>query len=752
MVTLFFILCIVVLVVMVARIKVRYDENLKVIVRPGKHASFSVASETFVSGIHVLLDGYIGRFFANKITINLERSDNDLLEANFVIAKNMASEIVKMIEAEFADVEVELRDVVRSNGDYKYKKTYLLKRVGYANKSNSYRNEKSYIDLIANNIHSDKVKIETVIAPVDRSLVKDVYFISNNLSIKNRGFFHNLYIAVKFIFHLKAFVAPNPFFTARLLFSKDLVKYLNRSELLSPIFCCRVTIYSNTKSSRKFERQVIASMFTSEPLSHLVPRKFTWYKRLMNCSSIITTNEISMLSFSAIFNSKNINLASSNNHGLQLQKNRLKDGYDVIIGKVTSHGVEYNTGLDDADRERHTLILGGTGNGKSTLLKYQIVQDMWRGVGVILIDPHGDLAKEVIGYVPKERVKDVIYFNPIDFEYPIGLNLLEVEQYGTDIDRKKFIEQTAESIITSFRKFFSDDEIVAHRIEYVLRNAIYTVFYDDKPTLFSIYRLLNDKSYRTRLVRKVIDEDLKRFWNDEYSKSGSFQQVKMTSGVSAKIGRFIFSESAKRVFGQTESSISFDEVLSSNRILICNFAKGELGDDVSSLFGSMVLSKIQMSALKRGRSREKDRKAYYVYVDEFQSLSSGSFSTLFSESRKFRVYFVMATQSLLQLPVKVQDVLMTNTGNLVSFRTGNFDDDKFIIRAMEGLKEGDVQGLDSFYFYLKTRGNKSEKPILAKTIEMKRKASEGIAKQVILNTRSNYVIKDWYKNIRDVEL
>ena len=250
---------------------------------------------------------------------------------------------------------------------------------------------------------------------------------------------------------------------------------------------------------------------------------------------------------------------------------------DVLIGENHHHGRVTPIGLTEAERQRHMYVVGGTGNGKTTMLKYQIVQDIQNGKGVAVVDPHGDLAEELLEHIPEERIKDVVYINPDDLTHPVGINLLELPQglSGDDLVREK--DLVTESTVSVLRKIFSDDDSGGHRIEYVLRNTIQTALTMDEANLFTIFRLINDKKFRKPIINNLKDADLKTFWKNELGKAGEMQKVKMSAGITAKIGRFLFSGSAKKMLEQNKSTINFDTLMDENKILICNFSKGLLG-------------------------------------------------------------------------------------------------------------------------------------------------------------------------------
>jgi len=397
----------------------------------------------------------------------------------------------------------------------------------------------------------------------------------------------------------------------------------------------------------------------------------------------------------------------------------LKNGsdFDIIIGVNKHHGAETPIGLTSAERERHQFIVGGTGSGKTTILKYQIVQDIRNGKGLAVIDPHGDLAEELLEYIPEERQKDLIYLNPDDLDHPIGVNLLELPEglTGNDLLREK--DRITEAVVSVMRKIFSEDDSGGHRVEYVLRNTIQTALTLDKPTLFTIFRLLNDGKFAKTAIKNLEDENLKMFWKDELGKAGSMQKVKMAAGITAKVGRFLFSASARAMLGQEKSTIDFDEILD-GKILICNFSKGRLGEDTSMLFGITVLAKLQLAALKRSERKQSERKPFYLYVDEFQNFATMSFTQMLSEARKYKVFLTMAEQSTQQQnDQKLVNIILANVGTIILFRTGSPKDEELLLPLFEPyIERGEIFNLPAYNFYCRIQAQESSEPVSGKTI------------------------------------
>ncbi len=425
---------------------------------------------------------------------------------------------------------------------------------------------------------------------------------------------------------------------------------------------------------------------------------------------------------------------------ISLKQNK---GFDIVIGRNHHHGTETNIGLTEKERERHMYIIGGTGNGKTTLLQYAIAQDMRSGKGLAVVDPHGDMAETLLRYVPENRIDDVVYLNPDDLDNPVALNLLELTPglSGNDLLREK--DLITESVISVFRKIFSDEDTGGHRIEYVLRNAIHTALTVEGATLFTILKLLQNASYRKKVTSALEDEDLKDFWKNELGQAGNMQRVKMSAGITAKIGRFNSNAAAKQMLGQQKSTIDFDEIINTGKILICNFSKGLLGEDVSELFGITILAKLQLASLRRARIAQSERKPFYLYVDEFQNFATPSFVQMLSESRKYKVFMTMAEQSTSQQKdQQMVSIILANVGTVLCFRTGNPNDERLLLPLFSPyIEPGEISNLSAFNFYARLSSVLAQEPLSGQTLLLDNSYSDGIARQVIEVSRQRYAIK-----------
>jgi hypothetical protein len=217
----------------------------------------------------------------------------------------------------------------------------------------------------------------------------------------------------------------------------------------------------------------------------------------------------------------------------------------------------------------------------------------------------------------------------------------------------------------------------------------------------------------------------------------------MAAGITAKIGRFLFSASAKRVLEQPRSTIDFDDIINSGKVLICNFSKGLLGEDTSELFGITVLAKLQMAALRRARIKTEDRRPFYLYVDEFQNFATTSFVQLLSEARKYQLFMTIAEQSTSQQKDQhMVEVILANVGTIVCFRTGNPADEKFLLPFFSPyIDPGEIASLPAYNFYMRIAGNKTQEPFSGTTILRPSAGSDKGAREVMQNSRDTYARK-----------
>lgn len=478
---------------------------------------------------------------------------------------------------------------------------------------------------------------------------------------------------------------------------------------------------------------------------------FNFRKRLLsltfnNSPTLLSSSEVADLyhfPYTRVTQTENIAKIHSKELPAPISLKKNPKELDVVFAQNTYGGQSTMIGLTKDQRIRHQYIIGATGSGKSTMLLSMIARDIKNGKGVCVVDPHGDLAETIINLIPEERMKDFVYINPDDLKYPIGLNLLETTPRLEEEDELREKQFIMESVISMFRKMFSDDFSgggQAHRIEYILRNTIRTAFTVPNATLFTIYDLLDDPEFRNKVVARLQDDRLKKFWKYEFGKAGDYQRVKMVSGVTARIGRFLFSPSAQRMLEQEKSTISFDNILDSGKIVVCNLSTGRIGEDNSTVLGIMILNKIQLAVLQRARTEEGNRRPFYLYVDEFQQFATQSFVKMLSQARKYQLNIIFAEQSTSQQDDRnLVYKILSNVGTVICFKSANPKDEEIMLPQFAPyVKEGEILNLPTFRFFMKMSAIKPEESFSGETILIKVKKDAEKVQRMIQSSRDNF--------------
>ena len=367
----------------------------------------------------------------------------------------------------------------------------------------------------------------------------------------------------------------------------------------------------------------------------------------------------------------------------------------LVLGENVFRGAKKLVRILPDDRRRHMYIIGQTGTGKTTFLKELIRQDIEEGHGLAVIDPHGDLVESVLGFIPKERVEDVVYFNPAYSERPMGLNMLE---WQTE-EQKDF---AVGEMIAIFLKLFPP-EFTGPLFEHNMRNAMLTLMADkDNPgTVVEIPRVFTDKEFVKVKLEKVTDPLVRNFWEKEMAQTTEFHRSEMLGYLISKLGRFLENTTMRNIIGQPRSSFNFREVMDKGKILLANLSKGRVGEVNSHLLGLILVSKLQMAALSRGDVAESFRQDFYLYIDEFQNFTTDSIATILSEARKYRLDLTIAHQYIAQLVPTIRDAVFGNVGTIVSFRVGS-EDGEFLTKQMEPVfSANDLINIDNYNAYLK---------------------------------------------------
>ena len=347
----------------------------------------------------------------------------------------------------------------------------------------------------------------------------------------------------------------------------------------------------------------------------------------------------------------------------------------LLFGYNEFRGVKKEIRLSLEDRRRHTYILGQTGTGKSTMLENLAVQDMLAGNGFAFIDPHGDSAEKLLALVPKERAEDVIYFNPADAQYPLGLNLFEFK----DPAQKDFLVQET---INMLYKLYDPGRtgIIGPRYEHWYRNAALTLMADPGGSTFiEIPKVFTDTDYLKHKFKYLKDPTVIDFWTKEMGQTSDFHKSEMLGWFVSKFGAFQNNEMMRNIIGQTKSSFDIRDVMDNKKILIVNLSKGRIGELNSQLLGMIFVIKFQAAAMSRANIPENERTDFALYVDEFQNFSTDSFASILSEARKYRLNLIVANQFIGQLSNEIRDAVFGNIGTIVAHRMGP-DDAEFMVK------------------------------------------------------------------------
>ena len=344
-------------------------------------------------------------------------------------------------------------------------------------------------------------------------------------------------------------------------------------------------------------------------------------------------------------------------------------------------------GIKTADRRKHIYTIGKTGAGKSTLVANMAIDDIRKGRGVGIIDPHGDLSEIILDYIPKRRMNDVVYLEPFDTERPFSLNVLEIKN-------KQHKDLIASGIVSIFSKIYADSW--GPRLEYILRNTIFSLLEIPGSTLIDALRILSDAEYRRRVVPQIQDPVIRNFWEQEFEKMSDKLRVEAISPIQNKVGQFVSSKMIRNIIGHPTSTIDLEEIMNSGKILILNLSQGKLGEDSASLLGAMIITQIQLAAMNRAFMKEEDRRDFFLYVDEFQNFATSSFIKILSEARKYRLSITLANQYIDQLDETVSKAIFGNAGTIISFVTGASDAYLLMKEFAEIYTENDLVSLGKF--------------------------------------------------------
>ncbi len=369
----------------------------------------------------------------------------------------------------------------------------------------------------------------------------------------------------------------------------------------------------------------------------------------------------------------------------------------TLIGYNEYRGTKTDVRLTEDARRRHLYTIGQTGTGKSNFLKELAKQDVRAGKGVCIIDPHGDFADDVLAAVPKERAEDVIYFDPSDTGRPLGLNMME---YSTP-EQKGFV---VNEMINIFDKLYDLKATGGPMFEQYMRNAMLLVMEDPESgsTLMEIPKVMSDERFRRMKLRKCKNPVVKDFWTKEAEKAGGEAALaNMVPYITSKLTPFVANDLMRPIIAQQESTINFRDVMDNQKILIINLSKGKIGEVNAQLLGMIVIGKLLMAALSRVDMPEDERKDFYLYIDEFQNVTTDSIAQILSEARKYRLSLTIAHQFIGQLSEEISKAVFGNVGSLCAFRVGAEDAEQLEKQFAPEFSAADLMNVDNYNAFAK---------------------------------------------------
>lgn len=388
------------------------------------------------------------------------------------------------------------------------------------------------------------------------------------------------------------------------------------------------------------------------------------------------------------------------------------------LGTNVNRGVETKIFLDSPDRLRHLYVIGQTGTGKTGFLRTLIEQDIKNGEGVCFIDPHGNDIIEVLATVPPERYEDVIYFDPAYIDRPFGLNMLEFDPSRPE--QKSFI---VNEMLAIFRQLYGDvPESMGPAFEQYFRNATQLVMEDPASgsTLLDISRVLSNSEFRNQKLARSNNPVVNQFWEEIATKAeGEASLANIVPYITNKFDEFAANDFMRPIIGQQNSSFKFRDIIDNKKILLVNLSKGRLGERSANLLGLIIVGKLFMAALSRADTPRGDFPPFYLYIDEFQNITTSSIPGILSEARKYKLSLTIAHQFLKQVDEKIRDAVFGNVGSMAVFRVGEEDGEFFAKQFAPVFTALDFVNIENrnAYVRLLSKGV-PQKPFNFKTLEL----------------------------------
>lgn len=385
------------------------------------------------------------------------------------------------------------------------------------------------------------------------------------------------------------------------------------------------------------------------------------------------------------------------------------------LGYNDYRGVRTDIRITDNDRRRHMYVVGQTGTGKSNLIEGLAKWDALQGHGFCFIDPHGDAIESILEAIPRERADDVIIFDPSDIERPIGLNMLEYDPKHPE--QKTFV---INEMIGIFDQLYDLKSTGGPMFEQYMRNAMLLIMEhpESGSTLMEISRVLADEEFRRMKLSHCANPIVRDFWTKEAEKAGGEAALaNMVPYITSKLTTFIANDIMRPIISQQESGIRFRDIMDGNKILLVNLSKGKIGEINARLLGMVIVGKILMAALSRVDTKEEDRKDFYLYMDEFQNVTTDSIAQILSEARKYRLNLVLVHQFIGQLKEEISKAVFGNVGSMVALRVGPEDADFLEKQFAPVFSRHDLMSMDNYQCVVRLlMNNELTKPFNLKTL------------------------------------
>ncbi|MDD3693948.1 MAG: TraM recognition domain-containing protein [Candidatus Pacebacteria bacterium] len=424
----------------------------------------------------------------------------------------------------------------------------------------------------------------------------------------------------------------------------------------------------------------------------------------------------------------------------------------TYFGETDFRNQRSRFGIKKTDRSRHVYVIGKTGMGKSTLLENMAAQDILNGEGMCFVDPHGSGIDNLLDYIPEHRIKDVIYFAPVDTEFPISFNVLE----SVEADKRHVV---VSGLMAAFKKIWPD--VFSGRMEYILSNTLLALLEYPNATLLGVNRMLSEKDYRDDVINHITDVSVRSFWVDEYNKWDVRYAREAGAAIQNKIGQFTTNPLIRNIIGQEKSTLDFRAIMDEKKILLVNLSKGLIGETNQHLLGGMLITKLYLAAMSRADVGAKNLfqlPNFFLFVDEFQNFANESFADILSEARKYKLNLTVAHQYIAQMDENVSAAIFGNVGTMITFRVGPTDAEFLEKQFAPTFSVEDIVNLGKYQIYLSLMiDGIGSRPFSARTMPPVPKEGPSLKEEIIKSSQRNFAqpralvearIEKWFEPIK----